>query len=50
MDDGENKANLGYGVRDRDGAYDDTEVDHTRSSGGERTTGAGGVNIIVMGD
>ena len=33
-----------------DGAYDDDEVDHTGSSGGDRTTNAGGDNIIVLGD
>ena len=50
MGDGETNANLGDGVRDHDGACDVGKVDRTRSSGGEQTTGAGGINIVVMGD
>ena len=46
----ETNANLGDAVWDYDGAGDDGEVDRTRSGGGERTTGAGGVNIVVVGD
>ena len=38
------------GVLDHDGATDDGEVDHTGSGGGERTTGASGINVIIMGD
>ena len=48
MGDGETNANLGDGVQDHDGARDDGEVDRTRSGGGERTIGAGGVNIVVV--
>jgi len=33
--DWETNANLGDGVWDRDGAYDDGEVDRTGSGGGE---------------
>ena len=50
MGDGETNANLGDGIWDRDGACDDGEVDRTESGGGERTTGAGGINIVVVGD
>ena len=50
MGNGETNANLGDGVQDRDGAYNDSEVDRTRSGGGERTTGAGGTNVVVVGD
>ena len=50
MGDGETNANLGDGMRDRDDACDNDEVDHIGSGGGERTTGAGGVNVIVVGD
>ena len=32
---GETNANLGDGVQDRDGAYDDGDVDHTGSGSGE---------------
>ena len=35
---------------DHDGATDDGEVDHTRSGGGEQTTGVGGINVVVVGD
>ena len=38
------------GELDHDGATNDGEVDRTGSDGGERTTGAGGVNIVVVGD
>ena len=31
-------------------ACDDGEVEHTRSGGGEGTTGAGGASIVVEGD
>jgi hypothetical protein len=37
-------------VWDCDGAYDDGEVDRTGSGSGERTTSAGGVNVIVVSD
>jgi len=37
-------------VQDCDGAYNNGEVDRTGSGGGERTTGAGGINVIVVGD
>ena len=40
----------GDGELDHDGATDNGEVDRTRSGGGERTTGAGGVNIVIVGD
>jgi hypothetical protein len=33
-----------------DGACDDGEVDHTRSSGGEGTNGPRGISGVVMGD
>jgi len=35
---------------DHDDACDDDEVDCSGSGGGERTTSAGGVNIVVVGD
>ena len=35
---------------DHDGATDDDEVDRTESGGGELTTGAGGINVVVVGD
>ena len=41
---------FGDGELNHDGATDDGEVDRTRSGGGKRTTGAGGVSVIVMGD
>jgi len=47
---------LGIGSRssdgelNHDGAIDDGEVDRIGSGGGERTTGAGGVNIIAVVD
>jgi hypothetical protein len=48
--DGETNANLGDSVRDRDGSYNDGEVDCTGSGGGERTIGTSGVNVVIMGD
>ena len=38
------------GELDHDGATDDGEVDLTGSGGGERTNGADGVNVIIVGD
>ena len=40
----------GDGELDHDGATNDGEVDHIGSSGGKRTTSAGGVNVVVGGD
>ena len=50
MGDGETNANLGDGVRDRDRAYDDGEVDHTGSGNGKQTNGVSGINVVVVGD
>ena len=50
MGNGETNASLGDGVQGCDGAYDDDEVDHTRSGGGEGTNGPRGINGVVMGD
>ena len=36
-------------MRDHDGACDDGEVDRTGSGGGERTIGAGGISIVIVG-
>ena len=47
---------LGIGSRssdgelNHDGAIDDGEVDRIGSGGGERTTSAGGINVVVVGD
>ena len=38
------------GKLDHDGATNDGEVNRIGSSGGKRTTGAGGVSVIVEGD
>ena len=38
------------GKLDHDGATNDGEVNRIGSSGGKRTTGAGGINIIIVGD
>jgi hypothetical protein len=38
------------GELDHNGATDDGEVDRTRSGGGERTTGVGGINVVIVGD
>ena len=40
----------GDGELDHDGATDNGEVDRTGSGGGERTTDAGGINVVVVGD
>ena len=50
MGDGETNANLGDNMWDHDRADDNSEVDHTRSGGGQRTTGATGINIVVVDD
>ena len=38
------------GELDHDGATNNGKVDRTRSGGGEQTTGAGGINVIIVGD
>ena len=38
------------GELDYDRGTDDSEVDHTRRGGGKRTTGAGGISVIIVGD
>ena len=40
----------GNGELDHDGATNDGEVDRTESSGGERTTSADGINVIIVGN
>ena len=40
----------GDGELKHDGATDDGEVDRTRSGGGEQTTGAGGINVVIVGN
>jgi hypothetical protein len=37
-------------MQDRDEAYDDGEVDHSGSGGGEGTNNPRGVNGVVVGD
>jgi hypothetical protein len=37
-------------VQDHNGACDDGKVDRTGSGSGERTTNAGGINVVVVGD
>jgi hypothetical protein len=37
-------------MQDHDGACNNGEVDHTGSGDGERTNGAGGINVVVVGD
>jgi hypothetical protein len=44
------RSGSGDGEFNHDGATDDSKVDHTESGGGERTTGVGGFNIIIVGD
>ena len=50
MGDKETNASLGDDVQDHDRAYNDSEVDHTRSGGGKGTNGPGGINGVIVGD
>ena len=40
----------GDGKLDHDSAPDDSEVDRTGSGGGEQTTSANGINIVIVGN
>ena len=44
------KSGSGDGKLNQDGVTNDGEVNRTGSDGGERTTGAGGINVIIVGD